>query len=395
MRERDDGGVRGTGPRPIRVLRVIARMNVGGPALQVVGLARHLDARGFESLLLTGTVSEGEEDYLALRAPDVRAITVPGLGRRVRPWSDARAFVEIVRHIRRFRPAVVHTHTAKAGVLGRIAATLARVPVVVHTFHGHLLRGYFPPSITRLVVWVERLLARRTTVIASVGGRVRDELLEAGIGTPDKYRVVPPGVPVPTAVERADARRILGLPSHGPVVVFVGRLTGVKRFDRFAEMASALIDLHDDVHFLVVGGGDLDHARALAVAHEKRFTFTGWLADVGTAYSASDLIVLSSDNEGMPVSLIEAQMMGLPAVATDVGSVREVVLDGETGLVVESSSSALAGAVDGLLRDDELRTRLGTRAREWATGAFSTDRLVSDTAEIYRSALRAHGWEDV
>jgi hypothetical protein len=167
---------------PVRVLRLIARMNVGGPALQVVALQRGLDPERFESRLLIGEPGEGEADYLQLRAPDVEATLVPGLGRSIRAAGDARALAAVIGEIRRFRPDIVHTHTAKAGVLGRIAAGVTRVPHVVHTFHGHLLHGYFGAAGRRAVVTTERVLARRTDVLAAVGAQVRDDLLAAGIG---------------------------------------------------------------------------------------------------------------------------------------------------------------------------------------------------------------------
>lgn len=372
---------------PPRVLRIIARMNVGGPALQVTGLTERLDELGFESRLLVGSVGEEEEDYLTLRAPGLPHVVIPGLGRRVKLTSDLRAFLSIYREIREFRPDVVHTHTAKAGVLGRLAARLAGVPVIVHTFHGHLLKGYFSSLGTRMVVAVERVLARLTTVLASVGSQVRDELLEAAIGRPDQYQVVPPGVPVPEMVDQRKARAALGLRDGGAVVAFVGRLTGVKRFDRFAEMARILLSRGHDIEFLVVGGGALDGARRVVEGLEERFVFTGWMSDVGLAYSACDVIALTSDNEGMPVTLIEAQMCGVPAVATDVGSVGEVVLDRETGFVVPATAEALADATEWVLNDPVLRRSLGNRASEWARESFSTERLVADTARIYRDAM--------
>ncbi len=183
----------------IRVLRVIARMNVGGPALQVTALADGLDPERFEQRLLVGNVGEGEADYLDLRAPHVEATRVRGLGRSPDPTGDARALAALVREMREFRPHIVHTHTAKAGVLGRSAAVLARVPIRVHTFHGHLLHGYFSPRVTSAVTAVERAFADMTTRLVAVGRQVRDELLAAGIGRPDQYVVVPPGVALPVA----------------------------------------------------------------------------------------------------------------------------------------------------------------------------------------------------
>ncbi|MDT7539995.1 MAG: hypothetical protein QOI82_3580, partial [Actinomycetota bacterium] len=176
--------------RRVRVLRVIARMNVGGPALQVTALTLELDPARFEHRLLTGSVGPDEADYVELRAPGLPLTRVAGLGRSPRPLDDLRALRALIRHMRDFRPDIVHTHTAKAGVLGRVAARIARVPATVHTFHGHLLHGYFSTAVTRLVILTERALARRTDRLVAVGAQVRDELLAAGIGTPAQYAVV-------------------------------------------------------------------------------------------------------------------------------------------------------------------------------------------------------------
>ncbi|MEJ7583480.1 MAG: glycosyltransferase, partial [Acidimicrobiales bacterium] len=194
----------------LRVLRVIARMNVGGPARQVAVLSRHLDPTRFEQRLLVGSVGAGEADDLQLRDVDLPHRRVAGLGRAPNGLDDVRALATLVREVRRFRPHIVHTHTAKAGVLGRVAALAARAPgsgpALVHTFHGHLLHGYFPARITTAVIAAERLLARRTDRLVAVGARVRDELLAAGIGRPDRWAVLPPGIELRAVPDRAAAR---------------------------------------------------------------------------------------------------------------------------------------------------------------------------------------------
>ena len=208
-------------PERLRVLRIIARMNVGGPALQVTGLIDGMDPERFDHRVLTGHVGPDEADYLLLRAPQAAVAYVDGLGRSVRPGADLRALRTLTREIRDFRPHIVHTHTAKAGVLGRLAARACGVPAVVHTFHGHLLHGYFAPAVTRGVVLTERALARRSTRLVAVGAQVRDDLLAARIGRPEQYVVVPPGLTLPAPPSREAARTLLGLPANGPVVTLV------------------------------------------------------------------------------------------------------------------------------------------------------------------------------
>lgn len=360
--------------------------------MEIGGLMTHLPAKGYEGVLLTGHPEPDEGEMIPLEALEsVRRI--PSLRRRVGVLGDLIALVTIVRVIREFRPHIVHTHTAKAGVLGRLAAFLTGVPVVIHTYHGHLLHGYFSPRVTSAVVRLERWLAQRTTLIASVGERVRDELLAAGVGTLGQYRVVPPGVESPTLHERHRARETLGVPDEALIVTYVGRLAPIKRIDRFIEMARDLASQRDDYHFLIVGGGEIESAEQLARSIGHRATFTGWISDPGLAYSASDVVVLSSDNEGMPVSLIEAQMCGVPVVATDVGSVSEVMVVGKSGLLVPPSPSALANAVESVVMG-ELEWSPAV-IREWSQDRFAVRKLVDATAEMYREALARKGVVDV
>jgi glycosyltransferase involved in cell wall biosynthesis len=380
--------------RPIRILRIIARMNVGGPAWQVSVLTRGLDEHRFESRLVVGDVGEGEADFIALRDPDLPALKIPALGRSVRFGDDLRAFVAIRRAIRDYRPDIVHTHTAKAGVLGRLAAATCRVPVRVHTFHGHVLHGYFKRWVTRLVRIVEGLLARRTTALVAVGERVRDELLGAGIGRSDQYVMIPPGVALEARPDRVSARNGLGLPLNRPLVLFVGRLTAVKRPDRLIEAMALVLDTRADAVLAIAGEGELlEETRSRAEPLGESVRFLGWQRDIAGLYAAADCMVLTSDNEGMPVTLIEAAMAGVPSVTTDVGSAREVVLDGVTGLVVAPDAAAVA---DGLVRllDDDLRHRMGAAARARAEAEFDTRRLITDHESLYERLVAANRQPD-
>ena len=382
MTDGDDG--------PVRVLRVIARMNVGGPAWQSSVLTRGLVEHGFETRLLTGQVDGGEADFVSLRDPELPVVEIEGLGRSLRMGGDLRAFVAIIREIRRFNPHIVHTHTTKAGVVGRIAAMLTGVPVRVHTFHGHVLRGYFSPTVTRLVAFVERMLARRTTALVAVGERVRDELLAAGVARRDQFTVIPPGVALPQLVDRAEARVALELSSDGPVVLFVGRLTAVKRLDRLLEAFAEVRDRVPDAVLVVAGEGDLtDEVRSVAASLGDAVRLVGWQSDVARLYASADLVVISSDNEGMPVTLLEAAMAGVPGVTTDVGSAAEVVEHGVTGLVVPPDAGALSAALVELLLDAERRSVMGRAAAERAAERFGSARLVTDHAVLYRRLMES------
>lgn len=352
------------------VLHVIGRLNVGGPAHLVTALAR---ANG--AAVAAGEVQDGEVEHADLAGVDL--IRVPGLGRRISAADDARATTALIQLMRRRRPAVVHTHTAKGGTLGRLAAEPARVPARVHTFHGHLLHGYFGRRGTAAVVAVERALATRTDRLVAVGERVRDDLLAAGIGRPERYVVVPPGVQEPAPVDRAEARRRLGLPADAAVVAYVGRLAGIKRPDRVLDVAARVPDA------LVLVAGDGSARTELEARAPANVRFLGWRDDIGTVWAAADLALLTSDNEGMPVTLVEAALAGVPAVTTDVGSAGEVVVDGVGGAVVPCDVQALADAVDRLLRDDDVRQCAGRAAREHAQERFSVEAMVAAHRKLY------------
>lgn len=370
---------------PIKVVRIIARMNVGGPAWQVSVLTRRLGPPDFQSLLLVGDVGDGEADFIALRAPELAHERIEGLGRSVRPWSDLTAFVRLVRVLRRERPDIVHTHTAKAGVLGRLAALVAKVPYRVHTFHGHLLHGYFPPLKTKLVILTERFLAKRTDVIASVGMRVRDDLLAARIGSSAQFEVVPPGVARLAPVDRVVARRQLGIDEGDVTITFVGRLTSIKRPDRLVEAFRHVVDQHREAVLLVAGEGELlDSLRIDVNDLGDRVRLLGWRSDLDVVLAASDIAILTSDNEGMPVTLIEASMAGVPCVTTDVGSAREVVDHEVTGFVTSTNPLEIASALEELVGDRRRREAMGREAAARAVRLFGEERLANDYATIYR-----------
>jgi glycosyltransferase involved in cell wall biosynthesis len=374
--------------RPIKVMRVIARMNVGGPAWQASVLTRGLQPPDFDTHLVCGRVTDDEADFIELRDPTLPCTYLEGLGRSVRPLDDLRAFVTLVRLMRQEKPDIVHTHTAKAGVLGRVAAVVARVPYRVHTFHGHVLHGYFSPRATKAIIYIERVLARRTDVLAAVGSKVRDDLLAAKIGRPEQYRVVPPGVEITAGCSRAEARQTFDLPPDAPIILFVGRLTRIKRPDRLIDAMSLVLAKRPKTILAIAGEGDLyDETKRLAEPLGTSVRFLGWQSNLSNVYPLADLVVLTSDNEGMPVTLIEASMLGIPCVTTDVGSAREVVVDGSTGRVVGVNSRDVADALLELLGDPKRLTNFGAAARRHAEENFSSARLVADYANIYHQLV--------
>jgi len=372
----------------IRILRIISRMNVGGPAWQASVLTVGLNNDQFETRLICGEVDESELDFLELRNIVVPLKKLPTLGKPLNFWNDWLTFKELRKEIRDFRPHVVHTHTAKAGFLGRSAAFLEKVPIVVHTFHGHLLHGYFSSFKTLLFTITERFLARLSTALVSVGEKVRNDLVNAKIGRLEQYVVVPPGVKLGAIPEQDRARKQLDISLETPVVLFVGRLTSVKRPDRLINSMFLLLESVPNAVLIIAGEGDLSlHTRELAKNLGDSVRFLGWQDDVERLYAAADIVVLCSDNEGMPVTLIEAASAGLPAVATDVGSTREVVAHQKTGLLVGKSDTALAEGVRILLEDRDLLKSMGFAAKVRAEKHFGIEKLIFGYSELYKSLL--------
>lgn len=373
---------------PIRVLRVIARMNVGGPAWQVSVLTRGLENDQFTSQLVCGEISEGEADFLALRDPQLPVTRISTLGRSIKAFDDVRALWQLIRIMQKMKPHIVHTHTAKAGMLGRVAAIITRVPVRVHTFHGHVLHGYFSPIVTRIFIQIERILGWFTHGIVSVGSQVRDDLLAVGIGSPEKYTVIAPGVAMGENVSSEVARESLGLHPDAQVALFIGRLTHIKRPDRLLEAFELVLEKVPSAVLLMAGEGELfESTKALGEHLGDSVRFLGWRSDLAVLFSAADVAVLSSDNEGMPVTLIEASMAGVPCVTTDVGSAREVVLDNETGFVVPTNSAAIAHALTALFINRELRHAMGIAACNHTINNFSSTRLINDHEILYKKFI--------
>jgi len=369
----------------IKVMQIIARMNVGGPAVIVAELMRGLDSSKFEQILITGYCDETEADYLDEVATDIKATRIAGLGRSVSPTADLKAFFGLVRTIKKLKPDVIHTHTAKAGVLGRIASIIAgRGAVRIHTFHGHLLHGYFAGWKTKLVVLIEKFLAKRTHFLVAVGSEVKQDLLNAGIGREDQYSVFFPGLPQPHTASKAEIRKNLELDPAAIYCTFVGRLTQIKRPDRLLDIAAAMVKREVEIHFLVAGEGELfESSKARALAEELPVTFLGWRKDIDDLFAASDIAILTSDNEGIPLTLIQAAQAGLPIIAPAVGSISDIVENDKTGFLTSPQPGAMASALSALSTDPELRNRLGNAGKARAHEFFSLERMLRDHTEIY------------
>lgn len=385
---------------PIKVMRIIARLNVGGPAIHTILLTDRMKREGFATTLVAGVTGPDEGDMLDLAARNgVEPVIMPTLGRELSPANDVRTIFQLYRLMRRERPDVVHTHTAKAGTVGRIAARLARVPVVVHTFHGHVLSGYFSPLKTRFFIQIERLLARATDRILVLGEPQLRDIRGFGIGRAEQFQCVPLGLELREFLDaarlRGQLRRELGIAAETPLVGIVARLVPIKGHGLFLKAAKEVAAVRPDARFLIIGDGELrkhleGEARSLGIA--DRVLFTGFRSDLPAIYADLDVVALSSFNEGLPVTIIEALAAGRPVVATDVGAVRDLIVPGETGwLVPAGQHESLARGILRLLEYPEHALRLGEAGRGHVYPRLSIDRLVGDLATLYRERLDAKG----
>ena len=374
---------------PIRVMRIIARMNVGGPAVQVSGLMREFDSHDFDHRLYTGFCTTDEADYLDLVATDVKATRVEGLGRRVSLGGDVKAFVYLIQEIRRFKPHIIHTHTAKAGFLGRVASILSfHSSIRVHTFHGHLLNGYFGAFKRKLVIIAEHVLALFTHELLAVGNKVRQDLLAVRIGKPSSFSLMPPGLEIGHLPNKLESQESLGLSTTTLQCAFIGRVTQIKRPDRFLDVVSEIQRRGVELDFFIAGDGELlDTCREKIASKHLPVKVLGWQNNIEKVLAAADIVVLTSDNEGTPLSLIQAGMAELPVVATRVGSVPEVVIDGTTGFVTNLDVQEITQALEKLVADSALRARTGLAAKEFTLANFSVKRLVHDHEELYKKLL--------
>lgn len=373
---------------PIRVMRIIARMNVGGPAIQVTTLSKGLDKEIFHQELITGFCEEGEADYLETNQIDLSEIRVNGLGRSLKPLDDLRALFKIRSLIKTFRPHIIHTHTAKAGVLGRFASLWFDPKIIrIHTFHGHLLYGYFAKWKTSFVIFLEKLLAYKTDILIAVGEKVRDELLSAGIGKISQYSIFPPGFTVKSP-QGILTRGDLNIPKDSFCCAWIGRLVDIKKPDRILEIVRTTNRISMNIHFLVIGGGPhLERLKELSDLESLPITFLGWRNDIEELIYVCDVMLLTSENEGTPISLIQAQRLGKPVISTDVGSVKEVMINGKTGFAVSYDAQLFAERILDLKENPDTYRSFSNAAKDFSNERFSESRLIRDHEKLYRELI--------
>ena len=361
--------------RPPRVLRIITRMNVGGPATHAAVADRGLRGRGWETMLAFGGV-EPDEAEVDIESLDIPVQRIPTLHRAIDPIADIRAAATVAGIVRRYRPDVIHTHLSKAGLLGRTVALATSRALRVHTFHGTVFGVYFGSTTSGAIVRTERFLGHHSHAVVALSDRQRQEL--------ERF------APAQSDEARRTARIALGIPQDVVVVLAIGRLVPIKRLDCLIDAMALVAPVVPDVCVYFVGDGsernDLEDRVAVAGLTDRMF-FRGWSSDSPSWYAASDVVALTSDREGTPLALIEAAASGRPVVATDVGGVSNVVVDGQTGFVVSAAdTSGLADRIIRLAHDSGLRATMGRDAPAHSA-LYDAARLVSDLDGLYRACL--------
>lgn len=383
-----------------RVLRIINRFNIGGPTYNATFLTRFLH-KDFETLLIGGLPEEGESD--SLHIPGEYGITptiIEELKRKPNIKSDREAYKKIKEIILEFKPDIVHTHASKAGAIGRRAAYACNVPVIIHTFHGHVFHSYFGQLKTKLFKYIERKLARKSTAIVAISEIQKKELSEIHHICPaEKIHIIPLGFDLQKfqdniSEKRKITRETYQLQEEDVAVAIIGRLTKIKNHAFFLEVVeSLLLNQAGNATFFIVGDGELmdeiqGKVSVLIEKHQAKIILTSWIKDIATFNAGMDIICLTSDNEGTPVSLIEAQASNVPIITSDVGGVKDILLEGKTGFVIKRGDlEDYVKKLGNLINNKELRMELSSNGWNFVKEKFHYTRLTRDMEELYRKLL--------
>ncbi len=395
-----------------RVLRILNRLIIGGPAINATYLTKYM-APEFETMLVIGGKDDHEQDADHLTANlGLSPVVVPEMVRQISPVNDGIAYRKIKRLIEKFRPDIVHTHAAKSGLLGRLAADACKVPVIVHTFHGHVFHSYFSKWKTNTFINIERYLAKRSTGIIAISELQKNELTNIyKICPPEKMQIIPLGLDLDKFqqyqdAKRAEFRRKYYLHDDEIAIGIIGRVVPVKNHSLFVAAAQkVLAQTTQRVKFVVIGDGDMrpqmeaafkaagiDYAYYPEDKRDATAICTSWQTDMDVVLAGLDIVALTSHNEGTPVSLIEAQAAARPVVSTNVGGVADVVTDNLCGYITEPNEADLfAAALLKLINNAEQRAYFGAQGRNFVQSKFSYQRLVHDMSAYYYKLLDQKG----
>jgi glycosyltransferase involved in cell wall biosynthesis len=381
-----------------KIFRLFSRLNVGGPALHVVNLTAGLRSFGYETTLVVGSPdpSEGSMEYYA-RENHVDILRLPFFQAKLSLYKDMITLIELVKLFHKEKPDIVHTHTFKAGLLGRIAALIARVPMIVHTYHGHLLSGYTKGYKIRVLVFIERALGTFTDRLIAVSPQVSQDLNKASIAPAKKFSVIDLGFDMQRLLNEIELpstlKKEFNIPPEAKVVGIVGRLVPVKSVDLFLHALGPLLLEKPDLHLIIIGNGkERAYLENVARSYDwnlQKIHFTGWRHPAAKDFRSLDICVCSSKNEGTSVSIIEALVAGVPVVSTDVGGMRDLLDNGRWGTLVPGEALALRTAIKSVLENPQARSDARSAAHHFVK-KFSTERLNKNIDALYREIGDEH-----
>mgnify|MGYP001277030663 CR=1 FL=1 len=387
--------------KKIKVVRIINRFNLGGPTFNATFLTRFLSDE-FETTLIGGVPDKGETNSLhILKEYGIKPIVLPEMSRAINISQEYRAYKKIKKILKEIQPDIVHTHASKAGFLGRMAAFSLRIPVVVHTFHGHVFHSYFGKFKTTFFKQIERYLAKKSTGIIAISALQKHELADVHkIVNQEKIKVIPLGFDLQKfqegRIEKREAVRAQYKLSDDEVAItIIGRLAPIKDHDYFLNVIEEVLkQTPQEIKVFIVGDGSEknhieDRVNKLNEAYPNRIMMTSWILDIATFIQGMDIVCLTSKNEGTPVSLIEAQAAGVPVISTDVGGVRDAMEDGKSGFVVKRENiETYIKNLRLLIEDDKLREKISIFGQKNATEKFGYQRLVLEMEDYYKELLK-------
>ncbi len=365
----------------IKVLRVITRLNVGGPSKQILTMNSIFDSPGYDQLIVTGQILDSELEVDLSKYGQI--VKLEELQRGFNPLKDIKVIKQLMNIMKIYEPEIIHTHLSKAWMLATITRILNRSKIKsIHTFHGHILHSYFSNPVIKIFTLIQKVLAKKTDVLVAVNPTVRDQLIEKGIGDKSKFKVIYPGFDSYTTLPKLIAKSKLGLNLNGLVVGYIGRFEPIKRTDILAEVIKITTSENTDIQFLICGEGSL-YPEFVESTFGERVYRLGWIDDLTAFYSAVDLMILTSDNEGSPLTIIEAGKVGIPTISRDVGGVNSLIEDGFNGFLCANSAAEISVLLQEICLDSELIQRVSKNVKLDFNLRFNKETFLQKYEEIY------------
>ena len=375
---------------PIKVVSIVSRMNLGGVAVLLADLHESLSAPEFSHTLITGVCAENEIDILNGHAEDSSIIQIKTMGRAPSVLGDISTFFALRKVLKQISPDIVHTHTSKAGVLGRIAAISLRKNIsIVHTYHGHHLYGYFSKFIVNVIVLIERLISLKTNLLIADSTQVMVDLKKVKVGSKNIWRVIPPGIRSLNIMSREDARSEINIEENVFIICWIGRFAEIKNpllaLTSYNQLPSKVRNISS---MIMIGEGKLmPECKEYSEKNNLNVVFPGWESNIGPYLAAANVLLITSKNEGFGMVIAEAGFFGVPSLSTDVGGVREFIEDGINGILVQATPFDIASNIMTLSSDLKKVTQLGLMARKTTLEKFTVETFIGGHKKVYRELI--------